>query len=107
MRYAAVMHQISYFGKIQLLIKQQFLHPFNSMGYGEFFDRGALYFRKRISEVGIIVIELFAEEFRQFKAHRLFGIMDELNNDIFDFWINTLFLSSSNSSPDLSKPACI
>ena len=55
---AAVMHFKGYFGKIQLVIKEQFLDPFDLMLYQEFFNGMALGFGKDIGQIGIIVVQL-------------------------------------------------
>lgn len=60
MCHTAIVHMICYLGQVQFVIDQQFFDPFNFMSDIEFFNSGALYFRKKIGKIGVVMVQLLA-----------------------------------------------
>ena len=56
MSHTAVVHLVGDLCKVEVIIKEQFLDPFDLMFYKEFLDGLALCFRKNIGHVGIIMM---------------------------------------------------
>ena len=60
MRHAAIVHLVSDFGQLKLVIDKKFLYSFYFMRNKEFLDGNTLDFRKEIGEIGIIVVQFNA-----------------------------------------------
>src|SRR6185437_512401 len=60
MRHTTVVQLVCDRGQCKLVIYKKLLYTFNFMVNHEFFDGSALYFRKKISKIGIIVVEFFS-----------------------------------------------
>lgn len=87
----AVVHFPGYFGKIELIINNQFFYPFNLMGEVKFFNGNTIFFRKEIGKIGVIVIEFFPQIIRKVYLDLIFRIMNQFNYGIFYFFNQDTF----------------
>ena len=95
----AVMQSVSNFGKRELIINEQFFNLFYLMVQVKFLDGHPFHFRKNVCKVGVIVEEFFGQIIRKVDFDLFIGIMNQLNDNDFDFFNQDVFLSSINSSP--------
>ena len=56
MCYTAIVHLVGDFGESKLIVDQQFFYPLDFLRNKEFLYCNSLYFRKKISKIGVIVI---------------------------------------------------
>ena len=80
------------FGKIEFIVNKEFFYLFYFIGKVKLFNGGPFNFGKKIGKICVIMIEFFAQVIRKIYFDLFIIIMDQFNNDSFNFFYQDLFI---------------
>ncbi len=86
MSHAAIVKFVRYLGEVEFVVKDQLFHTLDFIDYDIVLNSNALYFRKSIGKIGVIVTKFFTKEFGEIYLRDVIRIVYQLRNYVSYFF---------------------